>query len=624
MLGGPVTAFAADGHGGWFLGGNFLTVEGVECPRLAHLRADGSLDRRWCVAPDSSADALTSASVHALTVTRSRLYVGGDFDRIAGHSRSSAAAFELATAKLLPWHPRFHMDGSFCGGERSILKIAATRSTVFIGGCFRSVGGRPRQGLAAVDAASGKPTPWRPHFADGHREWALAPGGDSLLVVGLWLAPDAEGWDDVARSRLARVDARTGAVKRWYPTPNGDFSIEASGATIYLGGEFSRIGGLRRRNLAAIDAATGAVTAWRPNPNDTVDVLVPARRRVYVAGYFKRIGGSRRLGLAAVDSRTGAAVPWRAAVRKPVVAVGVSGRGRVALGHWESQVRGLTRAGMAAIDTASGRVTKWNPRISGGAVKGVAVDGETLFIAGGFTRVGAHKRNGLAAIDRRNGRVLPWSPKNGGGWEAIAVSNGIVYVAREYNRAGKGKPQLSAIDARSGRTLWNRSFDEEFGTAPRPVVVGSKVFVAAAYSSDGLFVLDAATGRMKKIPVKIETATYGALAATDELLYVATDDGVSAVDPSTGVERWGVSAGGGGVTTMVVDHDILYLGGYFDRIGGQQRMRLAAVDTQSGELKPWRPEPAAGVEAMHVAGPRLYFSGDFDGHVASVPLAEAR
>jgi outer membrane protein assembly factor BamB len=573
------------------------------------------------VAPDSH--------VRELTVAYSRLYVGGEFARIAGRPRSSAAAFELATAKLLPWHPRPHTTAG-CGGLEEtapggafIEKLAATRSTVFIGGCFDTVGGRYRDGLAAVDATSGKPKLWRPRLADAHGSWALARAGDLVFVVGLWLKePDEGSHPEVTRQRLAAVDARTGAVKKWYATPNGDFSIEASGSTLYLGGEFSRLGGIRRRNLAAIDIATGAVSAWRPDPDAYVDLVVPARRRVYVGGNFTRIGGSRRAGLAAVDSRSGAAAPWMPSVRTDRLgAVGVSGTGRVAVGLWESELRGFARTGLAAIDTASGRITNWQPRIRGGDVEGVAVADSTVFIAGNFTRVGPHRRNGLAAIDRRNGRTLPWSPRTRGGWDAIALANGVVIVTREDDSADNASLLLSAIDARSGQTLWKRSLNEKWllGDA-RPVVVGSSVLVA---KSDGVHVLDAATGLAQDVLVKPKGyVMFNALAATDDTLYAATEPGgVTAIDMRTGEERWRVAGNGGAVMTLAVDRNVLYLGGHFDRIGGQIRAGLAAVDAETGELKRWRTRIEGGITAMHVVGPRLYLNGDSDGHLASVPLA---
>jgi trimeric autotransporter adhesin len=55
---GPVYAMVDDGRGGWFIGGDFPTVGGVACPYLAHIRADGDLDRRWCPAPNAGVRAL--------------------------------------------------------------------------------------------------------------------------------------------------------------------------------------------------------------------------------------------------------------------------------------------------------------------------------------------------------------------------------------------------------------------------------------------------------------------------------------------------------------------------------------------------------------------------------------
>ena len=45
--GGSVFAAVPDGSGGWFIGGFFTTVEGVARRGLAHIRADGALDRDW-------------------------------------------------------------------------------------------------------------------------------------------------------------------------------------------------------------------------------------------------------------------------------------------------------------------------------------------------------------------------------------------------------------------------------------------------------------------------------------------------------------------------------------------------------------------------------------------------
>lgn len=44
---GTVRASAPDGKGGWFIGGEFIRVQGWAQPWLAHLLADGSVDKAW-------------------------------------------------------------------------------------------------------------------------------------------------------------------------------------------------------------------------------------------------------------------------------------------------------------------------------------------------------------------------------------------------------------------------------------------------------------------------------------------------------------------------------------------------------------------------------------------------
>lgn len=626
VLGGPVDAVASDGRGGWFVGGRFSSVAGVSCPRLAHVRADGALDRRWCVAPDST--------VWELTVAGSRLYVGGEFGTIAGASRSAAAALDLATAKLLPWHPRFRTAG--CGGGEeyapggaSIWELAASRSTVFVGGCFQEVGGQKRDGLAAVDAATGKPTRWQPRFAHAAGAWTLAPSGDALFIVGLWLKyVVGSSHPEVTRQRLAAVDARTGRVKRWYPTPRGEIdAIAVSGSTIYLGGEFNRIGGMPRRNLAAVDARSGAVTRWRPDPDFTIDIIVPAGRRVFVAGRFvKRIGGPGRVGLAAVDASTGRVTRWTSDTSGGSVrAVAVSSDGSVAVGFEEGGVRGSARNHLAAIDGATGRITAWNPNPDG-EVEALTISDSTLYLAGDFERIGGQRRNGLAAIDLRSGEVTPWNPKTSGGWERIAIRDQVVFVARQFDGAGRSNPRLSAIDAATGMALpWKLAPLNDYGSVSL-VIAGSTLFVGGvAVESRQLRAFDAATGRPKEFAVPL-AEEVSSLAASDGTLYLATccsGGRVLAVDAATGRVKWS-SEHILTVTAMVVWDNVLYLGGLFDRVAGKERNGLAALDAATGELKPWRAEIDGGitdVNALNIAGSRLYVGGDFDGHLAAFALA---
>jgi hypothetical protein len=636
VLGGPVWDVASDGQDGWFVGGDFVSVGGVRCPRLAHLNADGTLDRRWCVAPD--------ASVNVLTVAGDRLYVGGDFGRVARSKRPAVAVFDLAGAKLLPWKPSpFHTVG--CGGGEegaaggaSVWQIEASEAYVYIDGCLE--GGTTGGDLELFDVVTGARRKWKldvPEEKDWEAvvgSWALAPAEGTLYVdVESLEWPDEGSWPDVVRLRFAAVDAVTGKLKRWYPAPNGGFRIALSGSTLFLAGKFGRIGDEPRRNLGAVDASSGSVTGWNPDADSEVNLIVPAGATVFVAGLtLKQVGGAQRAGVAELDASTGQATSWQSDVNGGwVTGLAVSSSKDVALGFFEGGVSGAKRSGAAAINTSNGRVTAWNPALvfegplggmaSISGVDSIAVSGSTVYLAGNFVSVGGRPRSRLAAVDIRTGAVKPWYPKRDGLWEAIVVSGGVVCAGRLFGGEGDSGPLIAAFDAKTGKTLWTRRFQKESVSDVSMIVVGSTLFVGG----EKLQAFDPKTGKAKRFPA-IEGVTD--LVAWQGTLYVATrfDFEVLALDAKSGRTKWRARRIDAAVLTMAVSPSgVLYLGGYFGKVEGQARHNLAALDAKTGKLKPWRAAIAGRVyeiEALQAVGSRLYVGGWFDGYVTSFPISK--
>ncbi|MDW8255126.1 MAG: hypothetical protein RMM58_14715, partial [Chloroflexota bacterium] len=109
--------------------------------------------------------------------------------------------------------------------------------------------------------------------------------------------------------------------------PNADSSVSAlavSGSTVYVGGDFTQIGGQPRNYLAALDAATGTLLPWNPNANWTVRALAVSGSTVYVGGDFTQIGGQPRNRLAAFSTTTGDLLPWNPNANGTVLAITVS------------------------------------------------------------------------------------------------------------------------------------------------------------------------------------------------------------------------------------------------------------------------------------------------------------
>ncbi len=92
---GQVHAVAADGSGGWYLGGDFHRVGGVPRSNIAHILADGSVDPGF----DPSAD----AQVQTLAVAADgKVYAGGWFTHIGGADRNYIAALD-SSGKATSW-----------------------------------------------------------------------------------------------------------------------------------------------------------------------------------------------------------------------------------------------------------------------------------------------------------------------------------------------------------------------------------------------------------------------------------------------------------------------------------------------------------------------------------------
>jgi hypothetical protein len=86
---GAVHAVAADGTGGWIVGGDFTAVEGLTRKGLVRLDPFGDVDPGWDVA--------APGGVYALAVRGGLLYIGGNFTSVAGQPRERLAVVTIAT-----------------------------------------------------------------------------------------------------------------------------------------------------------------------------------------------------------------------------------------------------------------------------------------------------------------------------------------------------------------------------------------------------------------------------------------------------------------------------------------------------------------------------------------------
>jgi hypothetical protein len=200
---------------------------------------------------------------------------------------------------------------------------------------------------------------------------------NELILVGqdIYVGGEFTSVGGQARNNLAKLSTTgTGAADpSWAPNPNNSvFALALAGSDLYVGGQFTSIGGQVRNNLAKLSiTGTGTIDpSWAPNPNGSVFALALAGQELYVGGVFTNIGGQPRTSLAK-----------------------------------------LTTTGTGAADAS------WAPNTNvGGVVRNLVVAGMDLFVGGRFSSLGGQSCNNLAKLSTLGSGAVDsnWRPSIAG------------------------------------------------------------------------------------------------------------------------------------------------------------------------------------------------------------------
>jgi trimeric autotransporter adhesin len=384
--------------------------------RVSKLDATTGAELSW------QAPTVVSDRIVTMEAAGNRLYLGGEFTAVNGVGRTRIAAVDATTGQLESWAPRV-------GG--SVAAIVPSGSRVAFGGSFNSVGGIAKKNLVAIDLRTGLPaTPGAPDV--DFQVNAMTRLGDVLVVAGRWpfTIPSTSG------PNVTAFSMSTATPYSWSLETNGGVgSLVADGSRLYLGGDFSLVGGAQRLNVAAIDLGTAQLTSWNPSPDRPVAALALSAGALYAAGAFATVPGYERRGVVAWDTASGQVLPFNPGTRSTGSTTGFGFyRDRVAL-------VGDRSGGYPA----SPDLVEWVDRISGapgGPASNSAVAafsalqvGDVIYAVG----PGAAGIPSVAAIDAPTGLVQERSVGPDGSVSRIAVSGDYIVVAGEF-RSASGAP----------------------------------------------------------------------------------------------------------------------------------------------------------------------------------------
>jgi hypothetical protein len=357
----------------------------------------------------------------------STLYIGGKFTRVrenppgvAGRSfaANSVAAIDVATGEAIStWNP------GVTGGTATVraLELSADGNKVFIGGNFASVGGQPRQNLAAVDATDGSLDPFAPTVtASGQTPWvyALLANDSKLYVGGAFSIVEGK-----SRPRLAAFDLSTGALdSAWRPKTNGinvrELEFDNAGTSIFVAGRFNSLTGSdgvsgQRESVARVFTDTGNLHPWAiplgvvGDPQVGFDLTVSADGNRLYGGFG--LGPNFAAAYRLDNGNTGSLVwHFRTTGNVQTVALSPDGTRLFFGGHFGTRTREQTvcgnrvLSGLASVNPATGAIDcDWVPQLepstdNPNGAWDLTTTETHLWVGGGFTHVSGVDQSNLA------------------------------------------------------------------------------------------------------------------------------------------------------------------------------------------------------------------------------------
>ena len=471
--GGVIYCATPDGLGGFYLGGNFNTVNGVSRFYLAQVNSSGQV---------TSWNPNCNSAVESMIKIGDNLYFGGFFNQVSGTNRWYLAAVNTS-GSLLSWNPSASYFAS------TLVNIG---TNIYIGGSFTAVAGTTRKYAAAVNTA-GSLLAWNPNFYDESstnvgtteteaRCLAMVVSGSDIYCGGLfrWV-----GGKTTVRGRLAAFN-QSGTLLSWNPNVESGSegrsvrSMSISGNNIYFCGSFTQVSGTTRDQLAAVNTS-GSLLAWSPAINNLGSGTVYAdgstihigSSNIGTSGYF--VTNSAGSTVSTLISEGGAVSPAGGRAQYVIFAQGEN----VILSGNFTQAGGAVR-NRGALVNSSGALQSWTPNANA-SITEMQIIGDNIYMSGSFTSMGGQARNYLGAVNT-SGSLVSWNPSANSSVTELIVNGENIYVSGGFSSIDSQLRDRFAVINTLGSVVGSSIADPSRNISNQPIR-------AIAQSSSSIFVL---------------------------------------------------------------------------------------------------------------------------------------
>ncbi|UBM61583.1 T9SS type A sorting domain-containing protein [Candidatus Sulfidibacterium hydrothermale] len=393
-----IYAAVTDGNGGWYIGGDFFTVNGEKTGPLAHIRADKTVEN--FALKGLSFNETGSAEVFTLKKDGNFLYVGGRF--IAkdnkGNYYNSIFKLNLNTGEVDPEFNPFPGKKDF--NNNQIDQIETGNNKVFITGHFEN----QTKGFLVFDQTTGKQI----HTPSTISSPTIVLLHDTLLIS----ANSSFGYPlNTGRNGLALLDVNTDTSILPHPL----FKDYQEDITSVIGdGE----GGWYISTFQGIYHFTPDLeqdTVFKQKLlNKASQLLLNGDNLFVCSDQSVEVNGKTISKLFKLDARTGTIdTLFNPNPDLPVYGLTANGDTLFAGGPFY-QIAGQKQQKLAALNIADGKLINWNPETEGipfpfgnywDGVKQLIIHDGKLYISGKFTLKNHTNIVSLARFDLQTGKV---------------------------------------------------------------------------------------------------------------------------------------------------------------------------------------------------------------------------
>lgn len=553
-----VSASVSDGQGGWYVAGNFNTVQDQPRNKLAHIDGQGQLT-------DFNLELESEVSIDCLALKDDVLIVGGDFEVFAGEDINDLAIVHLDD---------FTIEGIGMGGHANagVRSLALSGDTLLVGGRFYTIQSTPIRCLAAINlAAQDYPLfDWAPGNLDATTYSSIdqiIPSGDTLFLHGTMNGANSLFYE--SRYEVAAINRQTGLLLDWDPelSPTNDiYEILIFQNQLLVAGDFNSIAGTDENYLAAFNVNDLSHTPLPFTIDDAVTALTNIGPRLYLGGDFEHINDEPRYKLAAYDTETGQLLPWK------------------------TDHEGLSSANIHSLNT----------------------DGNNIYIEGVFTApLGGSARTNFALINRENYQLEAFSPdldydldiSSGNEVYDLVTHNGYLYLAGRFSLYdGMERPHIARINLGDlSLSNWSTNINGPVHTV-YPTL--ENIYVGGDFDANGWLdvlnfgVIDASNGAPINLDIKSTGIVNTILPSTNQILIGGQSDEIGNFEqvesffayhlPSNTANPWTFkpdASNNNDVTCIQTYGNTVYLGGDFTiSHDSEEYHHLVAFNQNNGQF----------------------------------------